>query len=527
MPAFAYAGFLQTLAIAIISSLWQAALVWLCYSACKAFIKLSSSKKYLLAVVSELFIFILFIVSLVNNLYFSQVHQTKIFRSVINFSNKNWLHKQVLPIISFAYLIVLAGIVAKWIFNFYSTQKIYSSHLISVETQWQQWIEEKAKKLNIKKRIQIFAASFIHVPITLGIFKPVILLPIAIANYLTVDELEAILLHELAHIKRSDYLINILLSLIETVLYFNPFVFYFKKIIKKERENICDDEVLLQHYNPVQYAESLLKLAKFSLNKKEELAFAMSASAGNNSQLLQRIQRITKTKVEQKNKLFSFTLLAAIMLAALSLFYPSSNILLHNKKITTTNLPAIIPSSNTEKNIVSSTEKKIVIKKNRQKKLVQIPKNKTDESLIIALETLKQITIPGLENNIEEYRKTLSGKDAQQLTDDNLKQKIKDYVSVKNISINDFIKKIDSVKLLNKGNYFNLPDEENKNLIIPASYINKNSLDEYIKQHQQIKHFIVLTNTENAPYYLIIRIFNNNKEPVFIFIPYTPKQTAD
>ena len=524
-----YIHLLQSLGLAIINSLWQAALVWLCYIFVNALFNSSSSKKYLLSIISELVIFVLFIVSLVSNLfYLIPSYPTKIFAQSTSL-NKEWISSSILPFISFTYLIVLTVMIIKWLINFYNTRKIYRNSITHFETQWQQWIEQKAQQLNIKRSIKIFVINHIRVPLTIGFFKPVILLPVAIANHLTVEELETILLHELAHIKRADYLINILLSLIETVLYFNPFVFYFKKIIKKERENICDDEVLLQHYTPIQYAESLLKIAKFSLSKKE-MAFAMSAT-NNQQQLLQRIQRITKTKTQQESKfpfILSFALFITIFTTISLLYIPTHHSTTHNKQ----NLPEKVSSvialpiehkNNEIKNITAIKNQKTKHKVSRK-----IEKEKTDENLNVALDNLKQITIPDLENNIEEYRKNLSGEAAQQLADKSLKQKIKNYVSVKNISINDFIKKIDSVKTIQE-NYLASVDEtsNNANIIMPASYIEKDSLNQYIQQHKQIKHFVVIPNKDAAPYYLIIRSLNENKEPLFIFIPYKPERSSD
>jgi uncharacterized protein YkvS len=350
-----------------------------------------------------------------------------------------------------------------------------------------------------------------------------------------------------------------LLSLIETVLYFNPFVCYFKKMIAKERENTCDDEVLQQHYTPIQYAESLLKLAKFSLNKNE-IAFAMSAN-NNHQQLLQRIQRITKTKIEQKNKssfFISFALLIFLFTTLTLLYIPhhqtlkKKNSIANSVAITKAPLPVMqknnsakynrlfffVPKLNavttkaslpvTQKNNSVKYNISVSPKKNNQKINLRITVKtnigKADESLNVALENLKQITIPELQNNIEEYRKNLSGEAAQQLVDDSLKQRIKNYVSAKNISITDFIKKVDSVKA-NQPNYLASVEKINNNsVIVPASYIEKDSLNQYVQQHQQIKHFIVIPNIDAAPFYLIIRTLNEDKEPLFIFIPYTPEQ---
>jgi bla regulator protein BlaR1 len=78
----------------------------------------------------------------------------------------------------------------------------------------------------------------------IGNLKPVILMPIGLLTALTTEEVEAILMHELAHIKRRDYLVNLLQSLMEIVFFFNPAVLWISQLIKAERENCCDDLAL-------------------------------------------------------------------------------------------------------------------------------------------------------------------------------------------------------------------------------------------------------------------------------------------
>ncbi|MBA2562683.1 MAG: M56 family metallopeptidase, partial [Chitinophagaceae bacterium] len=105
-------------------------------------------------------------------------------------------------------------------------------------------------------------------------------------------QLEAIILHELSHIKRNDYLINLLISLIETILFFNPFIVLLIKIIKKERENCCDDFVLQYQYDRHSYASALLSLEQ---SRNQHLRLALTSTSGK-KQLLSRIKRIMEVK---------------------------------------------------------------------------------------------------------------------------------------------------------------------------------------------------------------------------------------
>ena len=157
----------------------------------------------------------------------------------------------------------------------------------------------------------------------LGTLKPVILLPIATINHLTSGQLEAILLHELAHIKRQDYLLNMLQTAGETILFFNPFVWLISRIIRRQREDCCDDLVVANTASPLQYAQALAILEQGRSND-QQLALA---ATGNRKHLLNRIKRIMVMKKDSPGYgqlsilLLSFITLAIIV--AICTFTPS------------------------------------------------------------------------------------------------------------------------------------------------------------------------------------------------------------
>jgi bla regulator protein BlaR1 len=134
-----------------------------------------------------------------------------------------------------------------------------------------------AKSLNITQKVTVGLSHMVDVPCIVGFLKPVILLPITLSTYLEAEEIEAILMHELAHIKRNDYLINLLQQVITTLLFFNPCVLLINKIIGEERENSCDDLVVDSTKAPVIYAKALFKLEQSRQNQ-------VTVSAGCNWQ---------------------------------------------------------------------------------------------------------------------------------------------------------------------------------------------------------------------------------------------------
>jgi len=148
------------------------------------------------------------------------------------------------------------------------------------------------KKLNISKQIRISFSELIDVPCVIGYIKPLVLLPVTICVNLSADEVEAILLHELSHIKRNDYLGNLLQQFITVLLFFNPFTQLINRIINQERENGCDDLVVEKTGEPLIYAQALIKLEEA---RRSNLQLALAAT-GQKFHLLNRIERIMKTK---------------------------------------------------------------------------------------------------------------------------------------------------------------------------------------------------------------------------------------
>jgi beta-lactamase regulating signal transducer with metallopeptidase domain len=127
------------------------------------------------------------------------------------------------------------------------------------------FVSQKQLHFGIKKNIQVWFVNNLQAPITYGFFKPIILLPFAISANLSVQEIESVLIHEITHIKNNDYLINLLLILANTFYFFNPFFKYLTAQIKVQREMHCDLQVIHFGYSPVQYANTLLSLAKLHL----------------------------------------------------------------------------------------------------------------------------------------------------------------------------------------------------------------------------------------------------------------------
>ncbi len=149
-------------------------------------------------------------------------------------------------------------------------------------------VTKLASKNGVSRNIGLWFSEYITTPITIGFLKPLILFPVAAMSHLSMQQAEAVLMHELAHIRRHDYLINLVAQMLRTVLYFNPFVIILVNIIEKEREFGCDDLVLRNKFTALDYSEALLALEQHSFRP---VFFALPVS-GNKNHLLRRIERI-------------------------------------------------------------------------------------------------------------------------------------------------------------------------------------------------------------------------------------------
>ena len=179
---------------------------------------------------------------------------------------------------------------------------------------WQIRLELLSKKLSLKRKVQLLESALVTVPMVIGWIKPVILIPVGAINGLTMEQTEAVLAHELAHISRNDFLFNLLQTLVEVILYFNPAVWWISAVIRAERENCCDDIALNLCENRLAYAKALLVLQEQNKTRVPGMALAFS---NRRKQMLNRISRIlnhpqNKSKIMEKFVITSLLILALL-----------------------------------------------------------------------------------------------------------------------------------------------------------------------------------------------------------------------
>lgn len=165
---------------------------------------------------------------------------------------------------------------------------------------WQMRLNRLADAFGMSREIQLRIAGTLDTPVAAGWWRPVVLVPAALVARMPAELLEALLAHELAHIKRHDYLVNMIQSSIESLLFYHPVVWWLSRQIRIEREQIADALAATTLGEPRRLAVALHELAQFQLdtNATSMTQFASPANGGN---LMSRIQRLIKPNQHSMN----------------------------------------------------------------------------------------------------------------------------------------------------------------------------------------------------------------------------------
>src|SRR5688572_19716506 len=180
---------------------------------------------------------------------------------------------------------------------------------IPLPGEWSDYIQTLAVKLKINRAVLLAESALIQAPVVFGYLKPMILIPLGMCSALSTQQLETIFLHEMMHIRRKDYVINLVQTFVEAIYFFNPFVWIISGIIKQEREHCCDDAVVQLHGSVNAYVRALAALEEIRLTK---VGLSLSF-AENKNQLLIRMKRIMEKSV--KNYSVRERIVPALLLA--------------------------------------------------------------------------------------------------------------------------------------------------------------------------------------------------------------------
>jgi hypothetical protein len=147
-------------------------------------------------------------------------------------------------------------------------------------------VENIAEGLSVRRRVRLLLSSRLDTPVVAGWLRPAILLPAAALTGLTPEQLRAVLAHELAHIRRHDFLVNLLQGAVESLLFYHPAVWWLSARIRAEREHCCDDLAIEVCGDRLLYARALVELEQ---SRHSAPAVAVAATGG---ELARRIRRV-------------------------------------------------------------------------------------------------------------------------------------------------------------------------------------------------------------------------------------------
>lgn len=202
----------------------------------------------------------------------------------------------LIPWLDGLYFLGLLVFVGRMVRDLVTLVGIRYSRRLPFDPAWENYLNVLTREWKLKQKVRLYLSERIDIPVVVGYLKPVIYLPFSMVSNLTGEQIEAILLHELAHVRRMDYLVNILQTVVETLLFFNPLVWWISRNIRQERENGCDD-LVLSHTEAKVYAGALLALEE---NRMYTGRFVLAAR-GERHLLFYRIKRIMEMKTKKLN----------------------------------------------------------------------------------------------------------------------------------------------------------------------------------------------------------------------------------
>jgi len=174
--------------------------------------------------------------------------------------------------------------------GWWQVQRLLSRGVSVAPSRWEDAKDAIARRLSLATPVRLLISTRVQVPMVVGWLKPALLMPAAVLGGLTPQQVEAVIAHELAHIRRHDYLVNFVQTAVETLFFYHPAVWWVSRIVRTERENCCDDLAVVACGDAVLYARALTALETL---RQEPFGFALAATG---SPLMARVRRLLGVK---------------------------------------------------------------------------------------------------------------------------------------------------------------------------------------------------------------------------------------
>ena len=322
--------YLYSLALTLLHFLWQGSLVALALKSVLVVIDKSKSQlRYALAsfamlsnlIIASITFFVVFptekvtlaaanshlpLTTLVNELRQDStlLNYQELLPSILAYS---------LPYIALLWLASVFILASKLVIEVHNVNRLPKNAKVLPSDELLARFNELAKQINLAKAPKLLISLHVDVPMAIGWLKPVVLLPASMVTGLNPAQLEMLMLHELAHIRRHDYLVNFIQSIIELLFFFHPAVSWVAKQMRNERE-YCSDDIAVKHCgDPIAYAHTLTDTASLCANRHQHTipSMAMAASGGD---LKQRVLRLVDHHCAPKNDTSKFLASITIVL---------------------------------------------------------------------------------------------------------------------------------------------------------------------------------------------------------------------
>ncbi len=211
-----------------------------------------------------------------------------------------------LPYVVWTWIAGVVLLMARFAGGSWRVHRLHVASRAEAVSPWQAAGERLAGRLRLDVAFRVVESGLVDTPSVIGFLRPVILLPVAILSNLSTGQVEALLAHELAHIRRRDYAVNMVQTAAETLLFFHPAVWWVSSRIREEREHCCDDVAVEVCGEPTAYAAALAELASW---RSREIALSVGAAGGP---LLARVRRLVGAPEEDVPRSASGLALLAI-----------------------------------------------------------------------------------------------------------------------------------------------------------------------------------------------------------------------
>jgi len=196
----------------------------------------------------------------------------------------------VLPWLVVAWIVGVLILSVRLAYGWMAARRLRTHGTRDVSAALQDVLARLAARLRVNRPVRLLESLLVEVPAVIGWLRPVVLVPASALTGLTPQQLEVLLAHELAHVRRYDYLVNLMQCVIETLLFYHPAVWWVSRRIREEREHCCDDLVVRLCGDPHLYVTALVGMERLR-PATPRLALAATGGGGGGS-LLQRVRRL-------------------------------------------------------------------------------------------------------------------------------------------------------------------------------------------------------------------------------------------